>query len=46
MASKTQYAKWCSLLIQGYDHMVDDIYDSLLEDGYIDVDQDWICDEY
>lgn len=33
------------MLIEGDDHMVDEIYEALYDDGYIDSDQEWIYDE-
>lgn len=42
MASRDEYAKWVMMLIEGDDHMIDDIYASLYEDGYIDEGQEWI----
>jgi hypothetical protein len=41
MATVEQYAKWCLMLIEGDDHMIDEIYDALYEDGFIDEDQEW-----
>jgi hypothetical protein len=40
MANKEDYAKWCAQLIQGEDHMIDDIYAALIEDGYVNDDLD------
>lgn len=45
MASIDQYARWCMMLIEGEDFMVDDIFEALQEDGYIDEDQEWVVDE-
>lgn len=45
MATAEQYAKWCLMLIEGDDHMVDDIYEAMYEDGFIDTDQEWVYDE-
>jgi hypothetical protein len=45
MATSEQYAKWCMMLIEGQDHMVDDIYEALYDDGFVDSDQEWIYDE-
>lgn len=45
MATAEQYAKWCLMLIEGDDHMVDDIYEAMYEDRYIDGDQEWVYDE-
>lgn len=45
MATAEQYAKWCMMLIEGQDHMVDDIYEALYDDGFVDSDQEWIYDE-
>lgn len=41
-----QYAKWCIMLMEGDDHMIDDIWAALYEDGYIDEgSQEWINDD-
>jgi hypothetical protein len=45
MATAEQYAKWCMMLIEGEDHMVDEIFEALYEDGFIDEDQEWVCEE-
>jgi hypothetical protein len=45
MATAKQYAEWCLMLIDGDDHMVDDIYEALYDDGYIDHDQEWVSDD-
>jgi hypothetical protein len=45
MATAEQYAKWCMMLIEGEDHMIDDIFYALYEDGYIDEDQEWNVEE-
>lgn len=45
MATAEQYAKWCMMLIEGEDHMVDEIYEAMYDDGFIDNDQEWIYDE-
>lgn len=45
MATAEQYAKWCLMLIEGDDHMVDDIYEALYDDGFVDSDQEWIYDD-
>lgn len=45
MATRDEYAKWCMMLIEGDDHMVDDIYEALYDDRYIDGDQEWIEDD-
>lgn len=45
MATTEQYAKWCLMLIEGEDHMADEIFEALYEDGFIDNDQEWIVDE-
>lgn len=41
MATAEQYAKWCIQLIDGADHIVDDIYEAMYDDGFIDEDQEW-----
>jgi hypothetical protein len=40
MATTEDYAKWCVQLIRGEDHMVDDIYAALIEDGFVNDDMD------
>lgn len=45
MATAEQYAKWCLMLIEGQDHVVDDIFEALYDDGFVDSDQEWIYDE-
>lgn len=45
MASAEQYAKWCMMLIEGDDHIVDDIFAAMLEDGFVDEDNEWLYDE-
>jgi len=45
MANAEQYAKWCMMLIDGDDHIIDDIYAAMLEDGFIDEDQEWHEDD-
>lgn len=45
MATSEQYAKWCMMLIEGDDHIVDEIYEALYDDGFVDSDQEWIYDE-
>lgn len=46
MASRDEYAKWCMQLMEGDDHIVDDLMAALYEDGYIDEDSEWLYDEY
>jgi len=41
MATAEQYAKWCMMLIEGDDHMVDDIFAAMYEDGFVDENQEW-----
>lgn len=36
MASKEQYAIWALKLAEGDDYFVDELYECLIEDGYID----------
>jgi hypothetical protein len=45
MASAEQYAKWCMQLIDGEDHMVDDIFAAMLEDGFADEDNEWLIED-
>lgn len=45
MATAEQYAKWCLMLIEGDDHMVDDIYEAMYEDDFIDSDHEWLSEE-
>lgn len=44
MADKKDYAKWCVMLIEGDDYIVDDIYEALHDDGFVDEDQEWNYD--
>ena len=41
MATAEQYAKWCTALIDGDDMVVDDIFEAMYDDGFIDEDQEW-----
>lgn len=36
MASKKQYATWALKLAEGDDYFVDELYEALIEDGYVD----------
>jgi hypothetical protein len=36
MATKKQYAIWALKLAEGEDFFVDDLYEALIEDGYVD----------
>lgn len=45
MATAEQYAKWCMMLIDGDDHIIDDIYEAMYDDGFVDHDQEWVYDE-
>jgi hypothetical protein len=45
MATAEQYAKWCMMLIEGDDHIYDDIFAAMLEDGFTDQDQEWVHDD-
>ena len=45
MATAEQYAKWCLMLIEGDDHMVDEIYEAMYDDHFIDSDQEWIHED-
>ncbi len=45
MATAEQYAKWCLMLIDGNDHIVDDIFEAMYDDGFIDEDQELIIED-
>lgn len=45
MADARQYARWCMRLIEGDDHIIDDIFAAMLEDGFADEDNEWVADE-
>lgn len=45
MASRDEYAMWCMKLMDGDDHIINDLMAALYEDGYIDEDSEWIYDE-
>lgn len=45
MAGRDQYAKWCKMLLDGENHMIDEVMIALEEDGYIDDHEDWIDEE-
>lgn len=45
MATAEQYARWCMMLIEGEDHMVDEIFEAMYDDDFIDADQEWIYDD-
>jgi hypothetical protein len=45
MATAEQYAKWCMMLIEGEHHMVDEIFEAMYEDGFVDSDQEWVYDD-
>lgn len=45
MATAEQYAKWCMMLIDGDDHIVDEIFEAMYDDGFIDSDQEWVYEE-
>ncbi len=45
MATAKQYAKWCMMLIEGEDYIVDDIFEAMHDDGFIDNDQEWLIEE-
>ena len=45
MASKKQYAQWCTMLIEGDDYVLDDIHSALLDDNFVTADHEWIEDE-
>jgi hypothetical protein len=45
MATAEQYAKWCLMLIDGDDHIVDDIFEAMYDDGFIDEDQELIIED-
>jgi hypothetical protein len=42
MATAEQYAKWCMMLIEGDDHMIDEIFEAMYDDRFIDDDQEWL----
>lgn len=44
MASKTDYANWCHMLIQGKDFVIDEILEALLEDAFINIEETWVYD--
>jgi|TARA_R110000782_G_scaffold159856_1_gene251933 hypothetical protein len=41
MASAEQYAKWCLQIIDGNDEVIDEIYEAMYNDGFVDEDQGW-----
>jgi hypothetical protein len=45
MATAEQYAKWCLMLIDGNDHIVDDVFEAMYDDGFIDEDQELIIED-
>lgn len=45
MATKEQYAKWCLMLIEGEDFMVDDIFEALHDDHFVNDADEWADDE-
>ena len=45
MATKKEYAKWCMMLIEGEDFMVDDIFEAMHDDGFIDEGQEWVSED-
>jgi hypothetical protein len=45
MATKKEYAKWCMMLIEGEDFMVDDIFEAMHDDGFIDDGQEWVSED-
>jgi hypothetical protein len=45
MATAEQYAKWCLMLIDGNDHIVDDIFEAMYDDGFIDEDQELVIED-
>ena len=45
MATAEQYAKWCMALIDGDDMVVDDIFEAMYDDGFIDEDQEWAVED-
>lgn len=45
MATAEQYARWCMRLIDGDDHIIDDILEAMYDDGFVDEDQEWVSEE-
>lgn len=45
MATKKQYALWALKLAEGEDLFVDDLYEALIEDGYVDYRNKLVVDE-
>lgn len=45
MATAKEYARWCMMLIEGEDYIVDDIFEAMHDDGFIDDDHEWNYDE-
>lgn len=41
MATAEQYAKWCIKLIDGNENIIDDIFEAMYDDGFIDEDREW-----
>jgi hypothetical protein len=33
------------LLIEGQDHIVDDVFEAMYDDGFIDEDQEWVSED-
>jgi hypothetical protein len=44
MATKKQYALWCMQLIDGNDMVVDDVMEALIDDGFINSDENPFLD--
>ena len=42
MATKEDYAYYCIQFMEGDSHMIGELYDDLMEDGFVDEDQEWI----
>lgn len=45
MATKKQYAVWALKLAEGEDFFVDDLYEALIEDGYVDYRNKLVVEE-
>jgi hypothetical protein len=45
MATKKQYAVWALKLAEGEYYFVDDLYEALIEDGYVDYRNKLVVEE-
>jgi hypothetical protein len=45
MATAEQYAKWCIQIIDGNADIIDDIYEAMYDDGFVDENQEWADDD-